>query len=91
MSFLVKIGVKQRRLHLKPFRINNWIKALFSDSVKPDILRYFYKFTPKARAMVKTVTMDLNCYYPSVVRELFPNSQKQVQEESIKILWQVYA
>ena len=31
---------------------------------KPDILRYFYKFTPKARAMVKTVTMDLNCYYP---------------------------
>ena len=31
---------------------------------KPDILRYFYKFTPKARSMVKTVTMDLNCYYP---------------------------
>ena len=42
---------------------------------KSDILRYFYKFTPKARAMVKTVTMDLNCYYPLVARELFPNAQ----------------
>lgn len=42
---------------------------------KPEILRYFYKFTPKARAMVKTVTMDLNCYYPLVARELFPNAQ----------------
>ena len=42
---------------------------------KPDILRYFYKFTPKARAMVKTVTMDLNCYYPLVARKLFPNAQ----------------
>jgi len=42
---------------------------------KPDILHYFYKFTPKARSMVKTVTMDLNCYYPLVARELFPNAQ----------------
>ncbi len=42
---------------------------------KPEILRYFYKFTPKARAMVKIVTMDLNCYYPIVARELFPNAQ----------------
>lgn len=42
---------------------------------KPEILHYFYKFTPKARAMVKTVTMDLNCYYPIVARELFPNAQ----------------
>lgn len=42
---------------------------------KPEILRYFYKFSPKARAMVKTVTMDLNCYYPIVARELFPNAQ----------------
>ena len=25
--------------------------------------------------MVKTVTMDLNCYYPLVARELFPNAQ----------------
>lgn len=42
---------------------------------KPEILYYFYKFTPQARAMVKTVTMDLNCYYPLVARELFPNAQ----------------
>ena len=39
---------------------------------KPDILRYFYKFTPTARA---TVTVNLNCYYPLVARELFPNAQ----------------
>ena len=38
---------------------------------KPEILNYFYKFSPKAQAMVKTVTMDLNCYYPLVARELF--------------------
>ncbi len=25
--------------------------------------------------MVKTVTMDLNCYYPLVARELFPSAQ----------------
>ena len=42
---------------------------------KPEILHYFYKFSPKPRAMVKTVTMDLNCYYPIVARELFPNAQ----------------
>lgn len=42
---------------------------------KPDILRYFYKFPPKARSMVKTVTINLNCYYPLVTRELFSNAQ----------------
>lgn len=42
---------------------------------KPEILRYFYKFTPKVRAMVKIVTIDLNCYCPIVARELFPNVQ----------------
>ena len=42
---------------------------------KPEILHYFYKFSPKSRAMVKTVSMDLNCYYPIVARELFPNAQ----------------
>lgn len=42
---------------------------------KSDILRYFYKFTPKSRSMVKTVTMDFNCYYLLVARELFPNTQ----------------
>lgn len=42
---------------------------------KPAILHYFYKFSTQARARVKTVTMDLNCYYPLVARELFPNAQ----------------
>ncbi len=42
---------------------------------KPEILRYSYKLTLKARAMVKTVTMDLNCYYPIGARKLFPNAQ----------------
>lgn len=42
---------------------------------KPDILYYFYKFTPKTRSMVKTVTTDLNYYYPLVARELSPNAQ----------------
>ena len=42
---------------------------------KPEILRYFYKFSPKAGAMVKIVTIDLNCYYPLVAREFFPNAQ----------------
>src|SRR5699024_6194333 len=42
---------------------------------KPNILRYFYNFTPNAHLMVNTVTIDLNCYYPLVARVLFPNSQ----------------
>ena len=42
---------------------------------KPPILHYFYKFTPQARAIVKTVTMDLNCYYPIVARQFFPNAK----------------
>lgn len=25
--------------------------------------------------MIKTINMDLNCYYPLVARELFPNAQ----------------
>ena len=35
----------------------------------------FTSLPPKARPMVKTVTMDLNCYYPLVARELFSNAQ----------------
>lgn len=41
---------------------------------KPEILHYFYKFTPQAHAMVKTIIMNLNCYYPLLARELFPNA-----------------
>ena len=37
---------------------------------KPNILHYFYKFTPKARAMVKTVIMYLNCYYALIKEDV---------------------
>ena len=37
---------------------------------KPDILRYFYKFTPKARSMIKTVTMALAT---TIIRQLLEN------------------
>lgn len=39
------------------------------------ILKILILFFLKTRAMVKTVTIDLNCYYPLVARELFPNAQ----------------
>lgn len=51
------------------------IVQIIRTSFKPDILRYFYKFTPKARSMVKRVTLDCNCYYLLVARKLFPNAQ----------------
>ena len=43
--------------------------------IKKDLLKYFGKFTLKARANVKTVTMDLNFYYQDIVRSCFPNAQ----------------
>lgn len=46
---------------------SNLVIQILIPRFNPDILHYFYKFTPQARAMVKTVTMDLNCYYPSVL------------------------
>ncbi len=42
---------------------------------KKNLLKYFGKFTLKARANVKTVTMDLNFYYQDIVRACFPNAQ----------------
>lgn len=43
---------------------------------KKNLLKYFGKFTLKARANVKTVTMDLNFYYQDIVRACFPNAQR---------------
>lgn len=40
-----------------------------------NLLLYFYPFIPQVQPRVKTVTIDLNCYYPLVARELFPNAQ----------------
>ena len=48
----------------------------------------FTRVSPEARAIVKTVTMDFNCYYPLVARELFPNAQivmVKVQLELIQL------
>lgn len=42
---------------------------------KKDLLKFFGKFTPQARAKVKTVTMDLNAYYQDIVRACFPNAK----------------
>ena len=42
---------------------------------KKNLLKYFGRFTLKARANVKTVTMDLNFYYQDIVRACFPNAQ----------------
>ncbi|AFR22249.1 transposase [Lactobacillus helveticus R0052] len=40
---------------------------------KKTLLKYFGRFSPQARANVKTVTMDLNFYYQDIVRAWFPN------------------
>ena len=42
---------------------------------KKTLLKYFGRFSPQARANVKTVTMDLNFYYQDIVRACFPNAQ----------------
>ncbi|GFP07734.1 hypothetical protein LHEJCM1005_20260 [Lactobacillus helveticus] len=42
---------------------------------KKNLLKYFGRFSPQARANVKTVTMDLNFYYQDIVRACFPNAQ----------------
>ncbi|BAQ56586.1 transposase [Lactobacillus acetotolerans] len=40
-----------------------------------NLLKYFGRFLPQARANVRTVTMDLNFYYQDIVRACFPNAQ----------------
>ncbi|MFH4387204.1 ISL3 family transposase, partial [Lactobacillus helveticus] len=42
---------------------------------KKNLLKYFGRFSPQARANVRTVTMDLNFYYQDIVRACFPNAQ----------------
>ena len=65
--------MKTKKLHFIRLDGNTHkVVQILRTRFKPDILRYFYKFTPTARA---TVTVNLNCYYPLVARELFPNAQ----------------
>lgn len=51
------------------------VVQILRNRFKKDLLKYFGKFASKARANVKTVTMDLNFYYQDIVRECFPNAQ----------------
>lgn len=51
------------------------IIKILPDRYKKSIIKYFEKFTLKARAGVKTVSMDLNSYYQDIVHQIFPNAQ----------------
>ena len=51
------------------------VVQILRNRLKKNLLKYFGKFTLKARANVKTVTIDLNFYYQDIVRAYFPNAQ----------------
>lgn len=51
------------------------VVQILRNRFKENLLKYFGKFTLKARTNVKTVTMDLNFYYQDIVRACFPNAQ----------------
>ncbi|ADQ59549.1 transposase [Lactobacillus amylovorus GRL 1112] len=51
------------------------VVQILRNRFKKNLLKYFGKFTLKARANVKTVTMDLNFYYQDIIRACFPNAQ----------------
>lgn len=53
---------------------HNIIKIL-PTRYKKDIIAYFNKFSPQALTKVKTVSMDLNSYYPEIARTMFPNAE----------------
>lgn len=44
------------------------VVQILRNRFKKNLLKYFGKFTLKARANVKTVTIDLNFYYQDIVR-----------------------
>lgn len=54
---------------------NHQIIKILPDRYKKSIIKYFERFTLKAREGVKTVSMDLNSYYQDIVRLIFPNAQ----------------
>ncbi|WP_260262773.1 transposase, partial [Lactobacillus delbrueckii] len=39
------------------------------------IIKYFLQFPEIVRKTVRTVSMDLNCYYGDIVRQIFPNAE----------------
>ena len=54
---------------------NHQVVQILRTRYKKTLLKYFGRFSPQARANVKTVTMDLNFYYQDIVRACFPNAQ----------------
>ena len=51
------------------------VVQILRNRYKKSLLKYFGKFSPSARANVKTVSMDLNFYYQNIVRACFPNAE----------------
>ena len=54
---------------------NHQVVQILRTRYKKTLLKYFGRFSPQARANVRTVTMDLNFYYQDIVRACFPNAQ----------------
>lgn len=51
------------------------IQQILPDRSKSSIRKYFERFPLLTRQRVTTVTLDLNSYYQSLVKELFPNAK----------------
>lgn len=51
------------------------IIKILTNRYKKDITKYFMRFPLQVRSQVKTVSMDLNSYYPEIVRAVFPNAE----------------
>ena len=51
------------------------VVTILPNRYKRSIIRYFEKYSAQDRERVKTVSMDLNCYYGVLARRLFPNAE----------------
>lgn len=51
------------------------IVAILENRFKNTIIKYFLQFPEIVRKTVRTVSMDLNCYYGDIVRQIFPNAE----------------
>lgn len=54
---------------------NHQIQQILPDHNKNTIIKYFKKFSLLTRQRVKTVSVDLNSYYPDIIRKVFPKAQ----------------
>ncbi|MBT8949886.1 transposase, partial [Lactobacillus delbrueckii subsp. bulgaricus] len=51
------------------------IVAILENRFKNTIIKYFLQFPEIVRKTVRTVSMDLNCYYGDIVRHIFQNAE----------------